>query len=140
MEETWTPETDLELFFANYDVRITGIEKAAGLNPWIPLTPSKAPAGFAVTGIYGVSYPEAIREGFTLHQENPQSELLDFVVELSDGQRLHYISVSFVPDFHKERLLGKGTTYRGLHTIELVAKGPLLSIYSGANSFQKTIS
>ncbi len=105
-------------------------EEFVRLNPWIRLNSAKEPAGFTVTGIYQVEYPQEIKEKFALHKENSDRELLDFVLELSDGEALHYISVSFAPGFHRERMGGSTISIAGLNRIEMLANGPLFSIYS----------
>lgn len=45
------------------------------LNPWTRLSSAKQPAGFSVTGIYQVEYPQEIKEKFTLHKEHPDREI-----------------------------------------------------------------
>lgn len=107
------------------------------LNPWTRLSSAKQPAGFSVTGIYQVEYPQEIKEKFTLHKEHPDREILDFILELSDGETLHYIGVSFAPGFHRERLLGTTISIVGLNRIEMLANGPLFSIYSESSKLSE---
>lgn len=100
------------------------------LNPWMSMSSNRA-SGFLVTGLWKTTYPEKIKERFALHQEHPNLNLIDLVVELSDGERVHYISVSFALDFHREPLLGGNINYGvSLNGFELLAQGPLLSVYS----------
>lgn len=104
-------------------------EEFLALNPWIDLDSYKRPAGFTVTGFARVTYPKEIKDQFTLHEKHSDSTIIDLIVELSDGERFHYLSVSFTPDFHKHRLTGVRINY-GLNSMEVVASGPPLSIYS----------